>query len=433
MRITLLAAGAAGMYCGSCMRDQALAAELLRAGHDVTLVPLYSPLRTDAHPVEPTGIFYGGLNVFLQQASGLFRHTPRALDRWLDRPGLLNVLSRLAGSTDPARLGGLTVSVLSGRHGRQVKELNRLLAWLAEQGRPDVISLPNAMFVGLAEPLRRTLGAPILCELTGEDVFLEGLPEPHRGRALERVRAGARQVDLFLATSAEYAARMAEWLDLPAGRVAVAWPGVFCDDLAPLAAAPQVAPTVGFLARICPEKGLPVLLEAMESVRRRPGLQDARCLAGGYLGPGDRRWFARLGGADRPGFTYVGELDRQGKRQLLGSVDLLCVPTPRPEPKGLYVLEALAAGRPFVGFDHGGPHEWSRSTGGCRLVRPGDVEALADALAALLSAPAERVALGEAGRVAVVRDFSAEAMARRFEAIAARALAAADSTGRRFA
>ena len=47
MRILSLTAGAASMYCGSCMRDNALAAELIRQGHDVTLLT-YDP--ADAPP-----------------------------------------------------------------------------------------------------------------------------------------------------------------------------------------------------------------------------------------------------------------------------------------------------------------------------------------------------------------------------------------------
>ena len=47
MRIAYLAAGAGGMYCGSCMRDNRLAAALIAQGRDVVLIPLYTPLKTD--------------------------------------------------------------------------------------------------------------------------------------------------------------------------------------------------------------------------------------------------------------------------------------------------------------------------------------------------------------------------------------------------
>ena len=60
MKILSITAGAGGMYCGSCLRDNALAAELLARGHDVTLLPLYTPLLTDEQNVsQPFSCFLG--------------------------------------------------------------------------------------------------------------------------------------------------------------------------------------------------------------------------------------------------------------------------------------------------------------------------------------------------------------------------------------
>ena len=69
------------MYCGSCLRDNALAAELLSRGHDVLLTPVYTPTRTDERNVSQHQVFFGGISVFLEQFSSVFRHTPRFLDR----------------------------------------------------------------------------------------------------------------------------------------------------------------------------------------------------------------------------------------------------------------------------------------------------------------------------------------------------------------
>ncbi len=67
MRILQLTAGAAGMYCGTCLRDNSLATALLRMGHDVTLVPLYTPTLTDEANVSQDKIFFGGISVYLEQ------------------------------------------------------------------------------------------------------------------------------------------------------------------------------------------------------------------------------------------------------------------------------------------------------------------------------------------------------------------------------
>ena len=84
MRILSITAGAAGMYCGSCARDNSLAAELLSRGHDVTLVPVYTPTRTDEPNMCRQQVLFGGVSVYLQQHLALFRKTPRFLDRFWD-------------------------------------------------------------------------------------------------------------------------------------------------------------------------------------------------------------------------------------------------------------------------------------------------------------------------------------------------------------
>ena len=55
------------MYCGSCFRDNGLAAELIARGHDVTLIPVYTPTRTDETNVSRPGVLFGGISVYLQQ------------------------------------------------------------------------------------------------------------------------------------------------------------------------------------------------------------------------------------------------------------------------------------------------------------------------------------------------------------------------------
>src|SRR3954465_11537944 len=110
MKIVYLAAGAAGMYCGSCLHDNTLAAALLKLGEDVLLVPTYTPLRTDEENVSDGHLFFGGINVYLQQKSPVFRHTPWFLDSLLDRPGMLNWATRGGPSLEAERLGDLTVS-----------------------------------------------------------------------------------------------------------------------------------------------------------------------------------------------------------------------------------------------------------------------------------------------------------------------------------
>ena len=84
------------MYCGSCLRDNALAAALLARGHDVVLTPVYTPTRTDERNVSRAQVFFGGISVFLEQQVPLFRHTPRVFDRLWDAPWVIRLATEAA-------------------------------------------------------------------------------------------------------------------------------------------------------------------------------------------------------------------------------------------------------------------------------------------------------------------------------------------------
>src|SRR5262245_55710091 len=136
MRIVLITAGTGSFHCGTCMRDNALVTELRRMGHDALMVPLYLPTILDEPAACPdVPLFYGGINVYLQQKAGVFRKTPRVLDKLLDSPGILKAAANRAGMTKATELGELTVSMLNGEEGLQSKELNRLVDWLKTDAR----------------------------------------------------------------------------------------------------------------------------------------------------------------------------------------------------------------------------------------------------------------------------------------------------------
>lgn len=414
MRIAYIAAGAADMICGTCLHDNALAGALLRQGHDVSLIPTYTPLKTDGVDVSIDRVFFGALNVYLQQKVGAFRHTPAAFDRLLDNPGLIRRVARLGASTDPTELGDLTWSVLKGEEGFQSKELARLVAWLRDDLRPDVVHLTNSMFVGFARTLKSELGVPVVCSLQGEDLFLGQLREPWKTRSLEALRERARDVDAFLSHSEWYAGEMAELMAVDRSRVHVVPLGISLADFdGPVEERPapptEAAPvTVGYLARICPEKGLHLLVDAVRLLEADPAYKGKiRLRAAGWLGARDRHYFERLSGA----VEYLGEVDRAGKSRFLHSLDVLSVPTVYREPKGLFVLEALAHGVPVVQPRHGAFPEMIAATGGGLLVEPGSPEDLARGLARLIGDPGLRAELGRAGRDAVHHRFTAAAEA----------------------
>ncbi len=430
MKIVHLVAGAGDMYCGSCLHGSTLVAALRQAGRDVLLVPLYTPLRTEDDGTVGDRVAFGGVNVYLQQSSVLFRHTPWLVDRLMDRPALLRWMSKLGRNTRPERLGPLTVSMLQGETGRQRKELRRLVDWLQSEVRPDVVHLSNAMLAGTARELTARLDVPVVCTLSGEDAFLEQLPEPHYSQARAVLRERATDLAALVAPNRYYANFMADYLSVSRDRIRVIPPGINLagqDDPTgqrtqkndPATKRPRGTPvTVGYLSRICPEKGLHLLAEAFMRLARDREVPPVRLLAGGYLNRADR-WYldeirAQLdawGLGDR--FRYVGELDRAAKIAFLQELDVMSVPAVRPQSKGLAILEAWAAAVPVALPNHGAFAELVEDTGGGLLCRSNSPPALATALKRLILDRSFAERCGRQARAAVHTRYHAPLMAER--------------------
>lgn len=413
VKVAYLAAGASHMLCGSCLRDNRLVSTLIAQGRNVTLVPLYTPLRTDEADAPAGPLFYGGVSVYLEQKSALFQRMPRLVARLLNAPALLARVARLAARTRPEDLGALTVSVLRGQHGRQRRELDELVRGL-KTIRPDVVNLPDLMFLGVARRLRDALRVPIVCTLSGEDLFLDGLPEPYRSQALDLIRQQARDVDAYIAVTRYYARHCAAAFGLPMDRIRYVPLGIHAADARP--AEPPSSPfAIGYLARICPAKGLLNLAKALAQLRGEG--RDVRLHAAGTLSPADQSYldsvrdFLRRRGCEHA-FEYRGEVTRREKFDMLARLHAFSVPSIYHEAKGLTVLEALAAGVPVVQPRHGSFPELVEDTGGGLLYDPADDESLAASLRRLMDDDALRRDHGARGREAVLRHHTDERMAR---------------------
>ena len=379
------------MYCGSCARDNALAAELLSRGHDVTLIPVYTPTRTDEPNVSEPRVLFGGISVYLQQYASLFRRTPRFFDRLWDAPGVIGAFAGRMVSNDPRLLGDLTLSMLQGESGVLRKEFEKLVAWIRAEPLPDLINLPNSLLIALAEPLRRAFGKPIFCTLQGEELFIDGLVAPYRERAIEAIRQQVRHVDRFVAVS-EYCARfMAEYLKIPAAKISVVPLGINMKGYETRQTRTGTF-RIGYFARVAPEKGLHVLADAF--LRFHKQVESSLLEAAGYAAPMYEEYLSGVKQTlkDVP-FTYHGVVDREGKLAFLKSLDVLCVPATYDEPKGMFLLEAMACGVPVVQPRRGAFTEIVEKTHGGVLVPPDNAQALTDAFHQLWQDPARRTTL----------------------------------------
>ena len=409
MKILSLTAGAASMYCGSCLRDNALAAELRRMGEHFTLVPVYTPTKTD-EPSESTTspILFGGISVYLQQFSALFRHAPRILDHIWDSRWALNAAAKRSISVNPKFLGEMTVAMLEGDHGPIAREFSKLEHWFSHEIRPDVVNLPNTLLIAMARAIRHVYTGPIVCTMQGEDLFLDHLQEPYRTQATALIREQVHYVDAFISISAEYASLMADLLAIPKEKIHVVPVGV--DPTHFTVADPSGPFRTGYLARIAPEKGLHLLCEAWRLFLPAYG-QPAELHAAGYIAPEHEAYLSPL--RQTPGFTNHGELNLAAKQSFLATLDAFCVPPVYDDPKGLYILEALASAVPVVAPARMAPREHIEACGGGLLVKPDSPEAIAEALLTLARDRESARALGRQGRAGVTAHRSLHRMAQR--------------------
>jgi glycosyltransferase involved in cell wall biosynthesis len=418
-KLVYITAGAGGMYCGSCLHDNALAKALTKTEWDVQLIPFYTPIRTDEQDVSVDQVFFGGINVYLQQKVPLFRFLPRFLDRFLDNPKLIRKVTSRAIDTNAATLGELTLSVLKGAAGNQRKEVRRIVDWLVNSARPDVIIVSNMLVAGFVPELKRVCNIPTLITLQGDDVFLNGLPPAYREKCLAQIQQLGKHVDGYIVHSNAFADRMTNYLGLPRDLMHMTPLGLDTTDfegLAPRETSSSRPFTVGYLARLAREKGLHHLVDAFIEFKRMPETRDARLEIAGWLSPESRHYadeqFTRLKQAALgDSYRYWGAVDRNEKLKFLSQIDVLSVPTEQAEPKGLFVLEAMAAGVPVVQPAIGAFPEMIEPSGGGLLVPPADSRRLAEAWRELMNSPEKRAELGSNGRNFVFKQRNAKSMA----------------------
>ncbi|MHC4244820.1 MAG: glycosyltransferase family 4 protein [Planctomycetota bacterium] len=401
-------------YCENCLRDAALIKAMMKAGHDVLSVPLYLPLSAEvSDSIVNAPIFFGGINVYLQQKSSFFQKTPRWFDKLLDSPKLLRWVGRKAGMTSARDLGETTTSMLRGEQGRQIKELDRLVEWLdAQDTKPDVVCLSNIMLVGFARRFKQRLGVPIVCLLQDEDGFLDGLPLPYSDQAWGIIADRASDIDAFIAVSKYYADVMQQRLEIASEKMCVVYMGISLDGYELRQTEPEI-PTIGYLSRMCPDKGLDTLVEAFIRLKNNDKLNNARLRITGGKRTDDEKFLnqnrERLASCELlDDVEFLSDFDSITKSAFLRTLSVLSVPESQPVAYGLYVLEALAAGVPVVEPSNGVFPELLEITGGGVLFEPNNVAALAAAIEKILLEPDCARKMGKHGRDVVFEKFNIE-------------------------
>ena len=399
------------------MRDNSLARCLIDSGHEVTMLPTYLPHFLDEEPAaDELPIFFGGINVYLQHKFLLFRHTPAWMDKALDSKWLLKKAAAKSGMTSSKDLGEITLSTFRGEDGPLVKEVRKVVDWFHAHGKPDVILLSTIMLAGIGKVLRRELNIPVFGFLQGEDSFLDSLLPEYRNQAWKLLRSDVRELNGCISPSRYFGEFMATRLELEQANVlyhpnGITTDGFSCNEnvVSP--------PAVGFLARLCPLKGLDILIDAFLILKKSSKHTDLRLeIAGGMTEEDEPFVQEQKDKLESAGLSacsiFRPNIERDEKLKFLRGLNVFSVPSRYPEAFGLYVIEALAAGTPVVLPKSGAFPEIVEDTGGGIIYEDNNPSDLAIALDQILKDSEGSKKMGIFGRDVVLEKYSNEKLAK---------------------
>lgn len=279
------------------------------------------------------------------------------------------------------------------------------MARLFRNSRVDIVHTRNvtAFFYGLVAA--RLAGVPAVVHSEHGRTF------PERPRRAMAQRLMLRGTDAAFAVSAQLRADLVRELGVDRERFEVIHNGV--DVTAFCAAGPHVPSPrtmcIGSVGRLVPVKNYSLLLQAFA---RLPLSLPCRLV---LVGDGSERaalskLATELGILDRVEFAG----HRDDVAQLLRAMDIFVLPS-LSEGLSNTLLEAMAAGVPVIASDVGGNREIVESEDSGLLFRCGDIEHAAAQLLRLVENATFRRSLGQAGAARVRKEFSIEAMIRRYE------------------
>lgn len=410
------------MYCGGCLHDHTLVTALQALGHDALLLPLYLPPQLEDSSFQTnTPIFFNGVNVYLDQHSRLFRKSPEFIRKITGSKFFAKVASRFAGSTEASEeTAYIALSMLKGEDGNQSRELDELIDWLKAHYKPDVACLSNSMLVGIAGRLKEALKCKVVCQFQGEDDYIDSFPEPPRSDIWKLVNEKCKSVDLFIAPTEYCINRVSRRLVIPENKVAVVYNGVNIKDFDQIPKKLEPTdPVIGYFARICPEKGAELLVDAFIELHNMNRIPQLKLKIGGTVVHKDREFVEKLqeriehsGLKDHAEFSF--NVSKEEKRKFYREINIMSVPAIASEVFGLYVIEAMASGTPLILPNHGSFTELIQQTGAGVLYHPNNSRTLANTIYNLLSAPNAYHSYSIAGIDAAKTKFNSETMAKNF-------------------
>ncbi|PKQ62011.1 hypothetical protein BZG02_13810 [Labilibaculum filiforme] len=412
MNILQIIPGSGGsFYCGNCLRDDKFHLAMKKQGHEVTKIPMYLPLFSDEHDLNEIPVFYGAISIYLKQLYPIFRHAPAWIDRLLNSAPMLKLAASMAGSTNAKGLEEMTVSMLMGEEGKQKEELNRMVNWMAEYLKPDVIHLSNALLLGLAPKLKQEFpNAILVCSLQDEDVWVDAMKDSFRNKIWALMSSKATHLDAFVAVSDFYARVSIEKMSLAKEKVFTNHLGVDPDEYT-FTAPNTKARNIGYISRMCEANGFDLMVDAFMELKKDHNFNDVKLiLTGGSTGD-DKTIIKQVRHKLKEKklleqVEFHEDFDGAGRHDFFKKVRMISVPVRNGEAFGLYLLESMASGVPVVQPNLGAfPEIVEKSKGGI-IYKNNTAKELAKALKELLKEENKLQELAVTARKGVEKGFN---------------------------
>lgn len=345
MKILIIGPGAGdSFYCGNCFRDSLQASALIRAGHDVTIMPLYLPMH---HATEGVPIFFPAVSYYIEQAMFRKGNMPQWINKLASSKVFMNIAASMSGSTSAEGMEGMTMSMITGDDGAFKRNVADMIEWIRKDGVPDVVHLSSSLLIGIASPLKEELGVPVVCSLQDEEVWIDSLKDKWSDIAWEAIIANSAGVDAFVTTSNYYKALIDA--KMPSLAPKVIYPGINIDkyynDTLP------DCPTIGFFYRMNDHDGLDTLAEAFVMLKKRGTIPNLKLRIGGGNTDSDKKFLSHVNDILRPyidDVIFEQDYSPALHHRFYREVSLISVPLRFDEGVGIYICEAYATSRPVV-------------------------------------------------------------------------------------
>ncbi|MBN1925618.1 MAG: glycosyltransferase family 4 protein [Prolixibacteraceae bacterium] len=407
--IQIIPGSGGSFYCGNCLRDSKFVDSLKKLGHNVIKIPMYLPLFSDEHDITDVPVFYGAISIYLKQLYPIFRKAPAWFDKLLNSKPMMKLAAGMAGSTNAKGLEEMTVSMLLGEQGEQSAELDKMVDWIAEHCKPDVIHLSNALLLGLARRMKQKLNVKVICSLQDEDVWVDVMKPSFRDKVWKLMSERASDVDAFIAVSDYFSEVAKKRMNLPDEKVHTVHLGVDPEDY-PFKNSISKSKEIGFISRMNHENGLDIAIDAFILLKKETGYDDWHLhLTGGSTGEDSHFLKEQKKKIEESGlrpYIHIWEgFEGTHRKNFLERMQLISVPVRKGEAFGIYLTEAMASGIPVVQPKLGAFPEIVAQGGGGVIYEPNTPENLMEAWRSLIDDQGKMEKLSNDARASVEKHF----------------------------